>query len=294
MNITLDQARAFDAIVRLGTIQKAAKELHKGHSAILYMIQSLEQQTNIKVFDRSTYRNQLSAQGEIVLKYCRELLSIHDELSAVCQRLRQGWEPKIHLIYDGVVDFNIIAQALLKTQKKDIPTEYKIQAGFLDEVEKMFQAENADLMLTILPIQHPHVISVPLEPIEMLLVAHKNHPLVSIKSNKKISISQLKKQNFVVVRNSYLPLGLSTDGLQFNSNIVVNDFPTKREAIERNLGFGWLPKYLIERQLKLGTLKIIKSEIENRFVFTPNLFHRKNELLGLGTQELIKNLRLKK
>lgn len=290
MNITLDQARALDATVRFETIQKAAKFLNKGHSAILYMIQTLEEQTNIKVFDRSGYRNQLTPQGKVVLKYCQEMLSIHHELEVVCHRLHEGWEPKIHLIYDGVVDFNIIANALLKTHRKDIPTEFKIQAGFLEEVEKLFHSEQADLMLTILPIHHASVVSIPLEPIEMLLVAHRNHEIHRLNSSKKLSVQQLEQHSYVVVRDSNLQLGLSTDGLKFKSNILVNDFPTKREAILRNLGFGWLPKYIIEKQLSAGTLKIVKSEIENKFVFYPHLYHRKTALLGLGTQELIQCL----
>ena len=36
MEITLEQAKVFDAVARAKTVQKAALELHRGHSAVLY------------------------------------------------------------------------------------------------------------------------------------------------------------------------------------------------------------------------------------------------------------------
>ncbi len=35
MEITLEQAKVFDAVARAKTVQKAALELHRGHSAVL-------------------------------------------------------------------------------------------------------------------------------------------------------------------------------------------------------------------------------------------------------------------
>jgi DNA-binding transcriptional LysR family regulator len=74
VNITLDQAEALDAVARLGTYQKAAEELHKGHSAIMYLLRNLEEQVGLKLLDRSGYRSKMTVEGQIVLQYCRELL----------------------------------------------------------------------------------------------------------------------------------------------------------------------------------------------------------------------------
>ena len=71
MEITIDQAKALDAVARRGTLQKAAQELRKGHSAVMYLLKGLESQLNLQLFDRKGYRNQLSPEGEIVLKHCR-------------------------------------------------------------------------------------------------------------------------------------------------------------------------------------------------------------------------------
>lgn len=287
MHITLDQAQAFEAVARLGTVQKAAKSLHKGHSAILYLLRTLEEQLALKLFDRSGYRNKISAQGEVVLKYCRQLIQTRNELAVACESLKGGWEPSIKLIYDGVVDFNLIADAFFHVNWADFPTEVKITAAFMREVESKFIEEKADLMLTILPIDLPGVFSIPIKPIKMLLVAHRDHPLAKFSDRKKAKMEDLSRFAFVKVRDTSGELGLSTDKGVFKSTVLVNDFPTKKEAIMRGMGFGWLPEYIIQKELKSHSLCIVKTELENQLSFHPRLYHRKPELLGKAVQKLI-------
>ncbi len=291
--ITIDQAKAFVTTARLGTVQAAAKELNKGHSAILYLIRGLEAQLGLQLFNRKNYRNELSSHGQSILRLCQELLQKQEELISASLRLRQGWEPLIQLIYDGVVDFHPIASALLQIQKEELPTEIKIQTGFLDEVETLFKESQADIMLTILPMKIHRLESTPLPEIEMLLVASSQHPLAQKPPPKTHSkgwgLQDIGGYHFVHVRNSLSKsrLGFETDGISFRSTIMVNDFPTKREAIVKNLGIGWLPRYLIEKQLKSGNLKIIKTQFKNSHILKPRIYHLPIESMGPATRKLL-------
>lgn len=291
MNITLDQACALDAVARLGTIQKAAKSLHKGHSAVMYLIKSLEEQTQINLFDRSGYRNQMTLEGEIVLKYCRQLILTRSELEQVCLKLRSGYEPSLKLIYDGVVDFNIIGNALLKLNESHVPTEVKVLAAYLHEVETKFEEEKADIMVTILPIKQPDISSIKLTPIRMLLVAHQTHALAHKYKLKKISLSDLRKHTFIKITGTSRELGFSTEPLEFASSFSVNDFSTKKQAILKGLGYGWLPEYLLKAELKAKSVQILKTEIDNEHFLSPRLYHRKEEAIGKTTKQLLNYFR---
>ena len=52
MAITLDQARALDALARAGTFVRAGAALHKRHTAVLYALQTLKKQTNITLLNQ--------------------------------------------------------------------------------------------------------------------------------------------------------------------------------------------------------------------------------------------------
>lgn len=291
MNITIDQAIAFDAVVKLGTIQKAAKSLHKGHSAVMYLIKSLEDQTKLNLFDRSGYRNQITLEGEIVLKYCRQFIATRSELEQVCMKLKNGWEPSLKLIYDGVIDFNIIGDALFKLNESQVPTEIKVLAAYLDEVETKFVEEKANMMVTILPIKQPDISSIKLKPIRMLLVAHQEHGLIYKSKNKKISLMDLKKHTFIKITGTSGQLGFSTEQLEFESSFSVNDFATKKQAVLKGLGYGWLPEYLLEKELKNKSIQILKTEIDNEQFLSPRLYHRKEEIIGKTTKQLLNYFR---
>jgi DNA-binding transcriptional LysR family regulator len=97
----------------------------------------------------------------------------------------------------------------------------------------------------------------------------------------------------IIFATTFGQIGISTESINFNSTIQVNDFPTKREALMRGLGFGWLPEYIITRELENGSLRVIHTELENRARLHPRLYHRKPELLGRAVSRLIHAFREK-
>ena len=60
----------------------------------------------------------------------------------------------------------------------------------------------------------------------------------------------------------------------------LSDFSTKREALLMGLGFGWVPAYLVEEDLKRGDLVEVPYERGSRYSFTPLLVHRTDRPLG--------------
>lgn len=293
MNITLEQASAFEAVARLGTIQNAAQELHKGHSAIVYLLKSLEAQTGLMLFDRSGHKNKMSLQGEIVLKYCQQLLSTKKELEYICQSLKGEWEPKLKIIYDGVINFNDIGDALFMLNEMKAPTEVKVLAAHLHEVQSKFEEEKADMMMTILPIHTPGMDELRMPPIRLLLVAHAEHALGK-KSKSKLSRQRLNQHTFIKIRETGGLVGLSTEAMDFDSSFFVNDFHTKKLAILKKLGFGWLPDYLIQDELKQKKLVVLRGELHSEHLVEPRLYHRQEELLGKATRELLRFLKSRK
>lgn len=289
VDITFEQARVFDAVARLGTIQKAAAELNRGHSAVLYSVQGLEEQTGLALFDRSGHRNRVSVEGEVVLKFCRKLLATRRELAVTCYTLKEGWEPSLRMIYDEVVDFNFIGAALFDLNAMKPPTEVRVLSAHLDEVESLFQSQRGDITVTIVPFTEAGLPARALRPFRMRLVAHRAHPLGAGQMSK-LTPADLNRHTFVAIKTASVALGLSTDTLDFDSKFFVNSFVTKKLAIMNRLGFGWLPDYLIQAELKKKVLLPLKTQIENEVVLKPKLYHRPEELLGRAARALLQAL----
>lgn len=84
-NVTLRQLRAFVAIADAGSFAGAAKRLHLTASALSLLVKSLETETGVRLFHRTTRRTELSAAGSELYPLARKLL---DDLAHALQSTR--------------------------------------------------------------------------------------------------------------------------------------------------------------------------------------------------------------
>ena len=149
--VTLDQARALDALDRCGTFAAAAAELKRGHTSVLYTIRTLEDALGFLVLDRTGYRTTLSSHGKRILEGCRALLAGEAELAAMITELRAGWEPALSVVFDGIVPVDPLLQTIGRLARDHVPTRFEVHAAFLGGVEEVFDRLAADFMVAVLP-----------------------------------------------------------------------------------------------------------------------------------------------
>ncbi len=282
MHVTLDQARALDAFARTGTFQAAAKELHKVHTAVLYALKQLETQTGLELFDRSGYRTKLTPSGEQVLSRARRMLDAERELVATCAELKSGWEPVLKVVVDAIFPIEPVLEVVRRLKQVEAPTRVLISVDSLGAVEERFEAEQATVMLTVLPPTLPDLETRALPRLKARLVAHKSHPLAK---REKVSTTDLAGQVLLTVRGSDPRLQLATRSLDQQSTVHLPDFHSKKSAILSGLGFGWLPEWLIEAELERGTLVALPLKEGATHAFTPYLATRGS--VGPAARELV-------
>ena len=104
----LHQLEALLSIVETGSFRAASEKLNKAQSAISLAIKNLEDELGFALFDRSTYRPQLTLQGRSVIPQVKSLLQQYEYLKSYGNFLKKGHEARIVL---GVA--NIWPQQLL-------------------------------------------------------------------------------------------------------------------------------------------------------------------------------------
>jgi DNA-binding transcriptional LysR family regulator len=173
--------------------------------------------------------------------------------------------------------------------RKAAPTRFHVRAGFLSEVERTFAESQADLMISVLPPLREVLESVPLPEVPAILVAHRSHALG--KAKKPSTIEGLRAHALLTVRGSDPRLNMSTAVIEPDSTIELNDFHSKKLALVNGLGFGWMPKYLIESELRRGILVPVKWKGTSAHRFRPFLYYRGEKRLGKAGRLFIETLR---
>lgn len=268
--VSLDQARALDALERHGTFARAAAALRRGHTSVLYLIRTLEDALGFAVLDRTGYRTKLTPAGMRVLERCRALLAAEAELAATVGELRAGWEPMLTVVFDGIVPIEPLLVAVGELAREQVPTRIDVRAAFLAGVETTFVEANADLMIAVLPPRATDLVAVELPVIGASLVAHARHPLAT----GRHSVASLRRHVLLTVHGSDPRLELPTSGLERGSTIHLNDFAAKRAAILAGLGYGWLPDAMIESELARGRVRRVRWTGASTHRFHPRLYHR--------------------
>ncbi len=288
MSITLEQARTLDAVARHGTYALAATVLKKGHTSIVYALRTLEEQTGVALLDRTGYRTTLTGAGRRVLERCRKLLEAEAEVESLCRDLRGGYEPSLRIVCDGIFPLEPIVAVVAELLGQRAPTKLEVFAEFLGGVEDTFRRIEADLMISVLTPQGLELAAIDLPPLRAHLVAHRDHPLA--RGRKRHQLNELAAHVFLTIRGSDPRLRLSTSVLDHQSTVHLNDFISKKAGIMSGVGFGWMPRALVEKELERGTLREIRWEGESTHDFHPRLYHRGEGRLGRMGRLFVKKL----
>lgn len=287
--MTIDQARALVGVVEFGGYAKAAEKLGKSHSALVYLIRSLESYCGLKIFEPKAYRSTLTAEGKKVWFKCQEILAKVDELDQMCGLFSDKWEASLKIVLDGILPFDPFLKIYQDFRKTKVPTVVQTYTDFLQDVETTFVSMEADMLISILPIRASGVDTIELSPFRSLLVAHRDHPVHQ--STKRWRMEELHDFSFLTVRGSRSQLGLSTTEFEESASFFFSDFASKKVAIQKKVGFGWLPEQMIEAELRSRVLVPVKWERKSHHDIRPVLGVRRSSQGGHAAQLVIEALR---
>ncbi len=265
-------------IVDEGSFAKAAEKLHKAQSAVSYQIKKLETHLGVQLFNRDQYRAQLTPQGSVILKEGQKLLQQLSGIERVANRFSDDWEPSLELVIDGALPMDPIMNALKRMTEHNIPTKVQLNTEFLGGVQHRFERDNADLMLVKDYRTGPNYTPIALPTITNILVTSNQHPLAS---KKQVELYELQKHVELTIEDS-APKNNLKDEMQFGGDKVfyLSGFRIKRDALERGLGFGWLPDFLVQPYLDAGKLVEVDFVGGSRYTFTPQLVSSLQRPLG--------------
>ena len=280
---TLDQLVVLEAIERCGTFARAAEELHRVPSAVSYAVRTMEAQLGVQLFERLGNRAALTPAGRRLLESAREVLAQARSLERVAGEIRDGWEPELQVVVDGVFPMGPLAAALRVFTEQRIPTRVRLDVEYQEGVPERWTADRAALMLILDfdPEDDPLRIQ-PLPDIDMVLVVAPGHPLAGQSGRDGLEEGALDDHFELVVKDSS-PRYSRRPKKPFTGGghvIYLSDFHSKRLAALGGVGFGWLPEHLVIDDLAAGRLLPLDAGNGGRWTYHPKLVCRADEPLG--------------
>lgn len=261
--VTLDQWKAFHAVVEYGGYAQAAEQLHKSQSTLSYAVQKLESVLELKVLKVEGRKAQLTREGEVLLRRSKQLLESAVLVERVAHNLSLGVEAVVHLGVDVLFMHDDLLALLAQFSTQFPDTRVELRETVLSGGHELLNAGVVDVLITA--TVPSGFVGDPLMNVEMACVASVGHPLNQLE--RKVTLEDLKHHRQIVTRDSGQQRKQNAPWLEAEQRWTVSNMSTSIRAISQGMGFAWIPLSHIGEHLQQGKLKAIDmAQGGSRFV----------------------------
>ena len=256
--MTLDQLKILVAIADEGSVLAAARSLYRTQPTISVLLRKLEDELDLVLLDRNSYRATLTAEGWQLYKKAKAILDQVDELGRLAHYLAVGHEPSLALAVEASCPIPLLLEALHESEKKYPETEINLEVeNIWGALEKL---ERGEVDIAVSPVfrEEEQFESMPLLTTHLLAVAAPGF----LPDEKPLDLEVMKNYVQIVVRDSAQKKVHQSFGvLESGRHWIVGDHITKKQLIVAGMGWGKLQDRLISEELENGDLVLL--DIEN-------------------------------
>lgn len=277
----LNELRCFDAVVRLGSFQAAARALNRTHPAVFAAVARLEEQIGFPLFDRTGYRVELTRLGRLFRGRATILLREATDLGSFATQLRQEEEPVLRLVLGDLCPrprvLPVLARFFAEHEHTQLHLDYEAVGGPAQRLREgiadlaFHRAEPSDLALEhialgdveLIPVAGPGFFppDVAVDPTPDRMHAYMQ---CVIRDTAAASAAQ-PEQHFLI---------------EGAAQCSVPDHAMKKELILHGLAWGHLPGFMIEDELREGALVSLKGAAMPGLVETLAVIRRRDRPHG--------------
>ncbi len=250
------QLRTFQAVAQMLSFNRAAERLHYAQSSISAQIQALEEELEVKLFDRLGRRILLTEAGERLLQYAGKILDLADETRAEVVRSK---EPEGALTIRVPESFCVHRlPPVVKQFRSRFP---KVRLSFItcavENLQKDLRKGITDLAFLLTEsIQAADLEAEALGFEHIMLVASPGHPLAA---KPEIQTRDLEGETILLskvdcsYRRSFQQI-LDQQNVRTGTTLEFNSVEAIKQCVMEGVGITILPEIAVAREIAQGRL----------------------------------------
>ena len=255
--LSLDQLRVLLAVADHGSFSAAARVLRRAQSAVTYAVRRMERQVGVPLFDRGAYRPVLTEAGRALLPRARRIADEVAALRAQARGIAGGLEAELSIVVETLFPMGrlVAALAAFSLRHPTVPTRLFVEN--LGAATSLLVDGTCAIGVMPLPFAHGEdLVAAPVLDVELLPVAAPNHPLAAF--DGPIPADALREHVQLVLTDR----SARTQGRDFNVLSTrtwrIGDMGAKHALLLAGLGWGSLPRHLVEEDLAHGRLVTLR------------------------------------
>jgi len=287
--ITLDQLRAFVAVVEEGSFSAAARKVQRVQSAVSHAMAKLEAELGVPIWDRSEKIPKLTEQGQALLAAARGVCAQADALRRLADTLVGGLEPRVSICVDAIFPLRALVGVCQGFAREFPSVQLRVQTETLAQVATRVLDGSCHLGVGGPTANLPGLERVHLAAVRLVPVVAKEHPLA--RHRGRLATARLQGEVQIVLSERFEPL-VPDQGVLSLQTWRVMDLGTKHELIRAGLGWGNMPEHMIRDDVREGRLVRLRPAAwgEDEHLLPLSLLSRPGFAQGPATRWLIQTL----
>lgn len=253
------------AVAETGSFTRAAERLSLTQPAVSQHIRLLEEELGVRIFDRAHNTLRLTHDGEIVLRYAKRMMALHNNLrQELMDKKRRVSSLTVGITHTA--ESNAIADCLAAYATGQGELTIKVITDSVSNLCTLLKNYELDFMIAEGRVNDPGLNHLMLDTDCLVLVVAPGHRLAK---QSIVTIEQIKREKLILrspssnTRNLFMA-SLESQNItldDFNVILEIDNIATIKDLIRRGFGVSVLAKSACMDELKKK--KIAALPIEN-------------------------------
>jgi len=262
--MTFYQLKVFVTVAKLRNFTLAAQTLHVRQPSVSILMQGLQRELDVKLFERLGTKVHLTRAGEELVHRAERILAEVEGIKEGMDEIKGLKKGKLTVGGSAIAAASFLPVAVQMFKKNHPGVDVILTIQNSRNLHKKLLDGDLDLALTARIPHSPLLLGEPYRDEEVVVIAPPNHPLakkrsVSLENLSKESIIAYEKGNSIrdMVDRRFAETGLLIKyALEINLQLGSRD--AIRCAVANGLGIGFLSKSYVLSDIKARRLKILR------------------------------------
>lgn len=294
--MTQKQLEIFIALAENLNFTRTAEQLYLSQTTVTLQIHSLEEELQVKLFDRTSRSVRLTYPGVVFLNGAREILERMQTLVQETSFAAQGYTGQLNIGFADDVNATGLSMILRDFTFAQPQIMLHIQGGYPADLLSGLLDDEFDLVFTpsFRRMQNEKLVRYVMGTYRTVATFHRDHPF---SRKEKLKYSDFENENFIFVSGDKEELDFSGEfvhqlnmrNVHINRIARIDNIDTVFLMLDANLGVTVLPEYFIGRMS--GTSQIKTCPIDEKLNSTDFLAVWKNRGLSPELQQFVKAIK---
>jgi len=290
MSINLRQIEVFRAVMTTGSIRGASQLLFVSQPAVSRLLSHTESRVGFALFERIKGRLYATPEGKKLFHEIERMYQGVQRVNELAQELAENRQGILNIVSSPSIGQMMIPQAIAAFREEHPQVKLTFQyLGYAPLKERLLNHQ-ADLGITILPVEHPNLDVTPLARGQLVCICPYNHPLSRLAT---LTLADMRPYPLISYERA-TPFGVIVEHMYeaadeaLRSAIEVGSPQNACSLVQAGAGIALVDEFSVRNW---PTQQLIVRPVANAPVLQANLVHPRFDPLSKLAQSFVQVLR---